>query len=407
MSFWDRFKRAEQRAEVRDSPLIVADDSGVLRMLGMARPDMPAVTPDSAMTVPAVAAAITFLPRALANLPLHLFLKDGDKTERDRSELAGVLNETCSEEWTSFSARKYFWTQVFSQPGRGLLWIERQGDRVVGLWPIDATATTVSRVNGRKLYRNGGQTYEAREVIDVPFLLKADQISTHAPLTMAAKTIQLTMAMGDYAASFFAGGGVPPLALQGPMPQGAEAVRRAQADIKRSIDGAKNSKEPIFPIPAGYELKPVGIDPDKGQMTEARKLQVEELARIWGLPPVFLQDLSKGTFSNTEQQDLFLVKHLISGWSKALEEEMTLKLFGHGQRKRWVEHNLDALARGDLKSRMEALARGIQTSQLTPDEARAFENRPPLPGGDKLYIQGATVPLADQGKLEVPSEPEA
>lgn len=415
MSFFDRFRRAETRASI-ENPTVAVSSKDFLAFFGQSASDLPHVTPDSAMTVPAVAAAVTFLSGAMANLPLHLFNDKGTAgVERDRTDLAKILNEAANEEWSSFAARRYFWSQVFSAPGRGLFWIERVGPKILGLWPMDASTTVVQRVQGRRVYRYDGKTYAASEVIDVPFLLKADQISSHSAFVMAAKAIQLALAMGDYASGFFAGGGVPPLALTGPMPAGAEAVKRAQSDIKRAIDAAKSNNEPVFPIPAGYELKPVGFEPDKGQMTEARRLQVEELARVWGLPPVFLQDMTHGTFSNTEQQDLFLVKHLISRWAKALEDELNLKLFGAKRNKRYVEHNLDGLMRGDLKSRMEALAMGVQTALLTPDEGRALDNRGPKEGGDKLYIQGATVPLGTQPKEgakpnpqpEGPNDPEA
>ncbi|RYM12873.1 phage portal protein [Sphingobium cupriresistens] len=199
--------------------------------------------------------------------------------------------------------------------------------------------------------------------------------------------------MGNYAGDFFAGGGVPPLALSGPLPQGPEAMKRAMGDIHRAIEAAKASRKPVFPMPPGHELKQVGFDPAKGQMTEARRFQIEEIARIYNLPPVFLQDLTHGTFSNTEQQDLHLVKHLIAQWAKAFEEELNLKLFGPRGGARYVEHNLDGLMRGDFAARMAGLAQGIQNAILTPDEARALENRPPRPKGDQLYIQGATVPL--------------
>lgn len=412
MSIFDRLRlrRREARASLENPTIpISADASAFYGFFGIPAGNLPAVTPDSAMTVPAVAAAITFLSRAMANLPIHVFRDRGDAgVERDRTDLARILNEAPNEEWSSFSARRYFWSQVFGAPGRGLLWIETVGPRVVALWPMDAATTTVQRVNGRRVYRYNGRTYDAREVVDVPFLLRSDQLGTFSPIIIASKAIGLSLAMGDYAGGFFAGGGVPPLALTGPMPQGADSIARAQADIKRSIDAARNRGEPIFPIPPGHELKPVGLKPDEGQMTEARRFQIEEIARVWGLPPVFLQDLTKGTFSNTEQQDLFLVKHLISGWAKAFEDELNLKVFGvqKGRNRRYVEHNLDALARGDLKSRMEALARGVQTAILTPDEARDLENRPPKPGGDKLYVQGATVPLDQAPKPGVSPEPE-
>jgi HK97 family phage portal protein len=200
--------------------------------------------------------------------------------------------------------------------------------------------------------------------------------------------------MQKYGAQFFAGGGVPPLALTGPMPAGAQAQKRALDDMHRAIDQARASEKPMFPIPPGYELKPVGFDPDKGQMTDARRFAVEEIARVFGLPPVFLQDLTHGSYSNTEQQDLHLVKHTLSQWCQALEEEMNLKLFGQRNGRRFVEHNVDGLLRGDFKTRMDGLAQAVQSAILTPDEARGLENLPQKGGkaGD-LFMQGATVPI--------------
>ncbi|WP_286160612.1 phage portal protein [Rhizobium sp. Root651] len=129
---------------------------------------------------------------------------------------------------------------------------------------------------------------------------------------------------------------------------------------------------------------------------QPRRFQVEEIARAWQLPPVFLQDLSRATFSNAEQQDLHLVKHLIGQWTKALEDEINLKFFGRSGNGRYVEHNLDGLMRGDFKSRIEGLARAIQTAQITPNEARALENRPAMKDGNDLLVQGATVPLGQR-----------
>lgn len=399
MKFLQRLLRTEQRS--------IGGDMETVRVFGLDSVELPAVTGESAMTVPAVAAAISFLSAALAGLPIHVFNVDGeDESVRDRGDFAYLLNQAPNEEWSSYAARRYFWSQVFGKAGRGLLYIERTGpDRVAGFWPMNAEVTTVRRVNGRKEYVCEGKVYQAREVIDVPFLLKADQLSTYSPIWIARKSIALAIAMGDYAAKFFAGGGVPPLSLTGPMPAGPDAIRRAQADIRNAIDAARRKGEAVFPIPPGYELKTVGFDPDKGQMTDARRFQVEELARTWNLPPVFLQDLTNGSFANTEQQDLFLVKHNICGWAKAFEDEVNLKCFAASRGRRYAEHNLDALQRGDLKSRMEALARGVQTSLLTPNEARSIDNRAPLDGGDKLYMQGATVPLG-QYQAGLPSKPQ-
>lgn len=398
-------RRSEGRAESIENPTVPVSSDAFMTFFGVQAGSLPAVTIDSALRVPAVAAAVSFLSGSMANLPLHVFRSKGENSERVRTGVGKLLNEAPNPEWTSFGWRKYFWTQVFTG-GRGLSWIERNGTTVVAIWPMDPASTSVRRVNGKRFYKfEGREEYPAADVIDVPFLLKRDGLSVYSPVNLGSKAIQLALSMNDYGSNFFAGGGVPPLALEGPLPAGAEAMARAKADIKRSVDAAKSSNEPVFPIPAGYKLTPVGIDPAKGQMVEARRFQTEEVARIWSLPPVFLQDLSNGVKANVEQQDLHLVKHVISQWAKAFEEELNLKVFGQSNGGRYAEHNLDALLRGDLKSRIEALARGIQTAQLTPDEARALENRPKHsnPAAGELLVQGATVVLGTQPSLSAPS----
>lgn len=402
MAIFDLFSRksAVRSAETRSSienPTVPVSAENFLAFFGVQSQNLPNITVDSALNVPAVWAAVAFLSRTLASLPLHAYRKTKDGPVKAAGRLEAVVHDAPNDEMDRFKFWQYFWQQVFTG-GRGFAYIERTPQGVDSLWIMDPTKTTVQRRDGRTTYQTGGKTYAAADVIDIPFMLKADGLKHYGPITKALKAIQLALAMNDYGANFFAGGGVPPLALEGPLPTGNDAIKRAQADIKRSVDAAKNANEPIFPIPAGYKLAPVGLDPAKGQMVEARRFQVEEIARAYQLPPVFLQDLSRATFSNAEQQDLHLVKHLIGQWAEALEGEMNLKLFGRGNTGKYVEHNLDGLLRGDFKTRMEGLARAIQTAQMTPNEARALENRPKHnnPDADNLLVQGATVVLGTQ-----------
>lgn len=372
--------------------------SGVMGIGGV---ELPAVDIDIALTVPPFLAGVSFLSRSLAALPLHSYRKTENGPEKITGGLETLIHEAPNPEWTSFKLRQYFWQQVFTG-GRGLIWIERSGSNITGLYPVNPGTVQIKRSMGRISYQIDGMMYTAADVIDVPFMLKADGLAHHGPVKLGAKALQLALAMNDYGSQFFAGGGVPPLAMVGPMAGGPEAMKRQLGDMKRAITQAKENGDQMFPVPPGYELKPVGLDPDKGQMTEGRRFQIEEIARILQIPPVFLQDLSHGTFSNTEQQDLHLVKHLISQWAQAFEEECNLKLFGQRNGGRYVEHNLDGLMRGDFVTRMNGLGNAVQNSILTPDEARALENRPAKGGNaDKLFMQGATVPIdsqsADQG----------
>jgi HK97 family phage portal protein len=282
-----------------------------------------------------------------------------------------------------------------------LLYIERSGTNIVGLWPIDPRKAKFKRTpTGVTTYEVGGKTYQANEIIDVPFMLKADGLCHYSPITQGAEVIQLAIAMTRYGAKFFAGGGVPPLALEGPLPQGPEAMKRAMQDVQRAINAARQSDAPVFGMPPGHKLNPVGFDPDKGQMVEGQRFVVEQIARLYQMPPVFLQDLTNGTFSNTEQQDLFFVKHLVGQWAQALEEEMNLKLFGQRNGGRYVEHNMDGLLRGDFKTRADAVAALVNAAVYKPNEGRKYmgQEEDSNPAANKLYIQGATVPLEKSGE---------
>jgi phage portal protein BeeE len=350
--------------------------ANLLQVYGLGDVTLPAVTIESALTVPAVWAAVSFLSRTLAALPLHAFRKAGDGPEKIAGGLETLIHEAPNPEWTSFKLRQHFWQQVFTG-GRGLLYIERSGSNIVGLWPIDPSNVQIKRsTTGQTTYHVGGKVYSAANVIDISFMLRADGLGHYGPIAQGALAIQLALAMNSYGSSFFAGGGIPPLALTGPLPAGPEAMRRALADVQRAIDAARESGK-----------------------------QVEEIARIYNLPPVFLQDLTRATFTNAEQQDLHLVKHLIGQWAEALEEEMNLKLFGQRNGGRYVEHNLDGLLRGDYATRMEGHSKAIQNAIRTPDEVRALENLPSKPNGDKLMIQGATVPLGTEPKEPEPQAP--
>jgi HK97 family phage portal protein len=391
--------REERAAQITQN----ADQEQLLAFFGLDTTKLPFVTTMSALKVPAVLAAVTFLSRTLATLTLNAFRDTGKGPEEVTGRLQTLVRDAPNPEWSSYDARVYFWQGVFLH-GRGLFVILRQNGQPYEIWPMNPQATSVSMDGlGRKTYRMTtsstlpiGKSYSAEDVIDVPFMLAPDMVNAWGPIRLGEKAIQLALAMNDYGSTFFAGGGVPPLALEGPLPQGNEGMKRAMGEIHRAIDAARESDKPVFPLPPGHKLSQVGYDPAKGQMTEARLLQIQEIARIYQIPPVFLQDLSHGTFSNTEQADLQLVKHLIGQWATAFEQQANLKLFGQMNGRRYVRHDLDSLMRGDFVSRMAGLASGVQNAIITPNGARKMNGDPPLDGGDQLFIQGATIPLLRQ-----------
>ena len=168
--------------------------------------------------------------------------------------------------------------------------------------------------------------------------------------------------------------------------------------MQKAITKAAKEDRQALTLPAGLEIKQIGSEPDKNQMIETQKWCVEQIARIYSLPPTFLQDLSHGTFSNTEQQDLHFVKHTLRRWVEQFEQEVNLKVFGRSKNARYFEMNVDGLLRGDFATRMGGYAQGITHGFLKPSEARMLENWPNEPEANQLFIQSATVPIAQAGQ---------
>jgi HK97 family phage portal protein len=405
MALWFRKKpRAEERASA-ENPAVPISSASILALFGMSGESAAGVnvTTENALGVPAIWAAVNFIAGTIAGLPLHVYKKSGDGREKVKGGLASILHDAVNDECSSFEWRKYSFERVLTG-GRSLTFIERnEAGRVINLWPLNPAEVTVRRKNGKRLYElaQGDKRviYAASEIIDIPFMLDADMLTARSPILTNRDTIGLAIAATQYGSKFFNNGGVPPFVMTGNFQTGA-ALNRASADLEDAVKKASREGRMALTLPAGHEIKSIGVDPTKSQLVELKRFLIEEMARIYSLPPNFLQDLTHGTFSNTEQQDLHLVKHTIKRWVEQVEQELNLKLFGRTSNNTYVEFNLDGLMRGDFKTRMEGYATAIQNGVLKPNEVRRQENRPDDPHGDALLIQGATVPLGTQPTSE-------
>jgi len=358
------------------------------------------VSMEEALGVPAVWAAVNFISGTIAGLPLNVYDRDSKGVKKrvkanKANPVVDMLHSAVNDDYSSFQWRfDMFSTGVLTE-GRSVTYIERdEAGRPINLFPLPG-ATVERLANGRKQYKavGGGKTtiYDQSDVIDIPFLLRSDLLTHRSPLRQCAVAIGKAVNANEYGSKLFKNGGLPAFALQGPFGSEKSAVRAADNIAEATKEAARRGGN-VLAIPLGHELKPLGNDPEKMQMVQTQEFAVIEVGRIYSLPPTFLQDLSRATFSNSEQQDLHLVKHTLKRWVEQVEAELNLKLFGRGS-SRFAEFNVDGLLRGDYKTRMEGNSTAIQTGQLTPNEARSLDNREPLEGGDRLLIQGATVPL--------------
>ena len=399
MGLFDNFKKAEVRS--LENPNAPVSAENFLHIMGWGDFQSSAgvtVNIDNALGVPAVWAAVNFISGTLASLPLEVYRGNQRVTDGIGAWLNRAINPTTS----SFQWRKYSYEQVLTG-GRSVTLILRNGrGDVTDLVPLDPADLHVQEVMTSefptKTYRSKSRVYQASEVIDLHFMLKHNQIDIRGPVMTNKDIIGLAIAAARYGSKAFQSGGIPPAVLQGPFQSGA-AAQRASEDIAATTARLAREGRPVMALPAGHELRSVGFSPEQMQLLELQQFCIEQIARIYSLPPVFLQDLSDGTYSNTEQQDLHFVKHTLRRWIEQSEQEMNLKLFGRDSDFE-VRFNVDSLLRGDLKTRMEAHATAIQNGIKTPNEVREKEGMEPLPGGDDLMIQGATVPIESQGEGE-------
>lgn len=359
------------------------------------------ITIDKALEVPAIWAAVNFLAGTLAGLPLNVYRKTKQGRKKINGGLQDILHDAPNDTTSSFEWRKYMFERALTG-GRGLTFIDRNAaGKVVNLYSLVPQYVTVSlNAFGQKIYKysypgKASVTYSADEIIDIPFMLKADGYSHKSPITSAANSIALWLAATKFGSKFFNGGGVVPFFITGPL-KTKESVDRAALDFQNAIKKASEEKRIAVAAPPGFDVKTVGTDPEKSQLVELKKYLNEEFSRLYSLPVVFIQDLTKGTFANTEQQDLHLVKHTVKRWVEATEQELNLKIFGRNKGNLYIEFNVDGLLRGDYKTRIEGHAKAISNGIKTPNEIRRMENDPDHPSGNELMIQGATVPIQNQ-----------
>jgi HK97 family phage portal protein len=395
------FGKKETRASL-ESPSVPVSSENIIKFFGLDALSSSGVTVtiENALGVPAIMAAVQFLSGTIAGLPLNVYEKKDSGREKLKSGLQNIIHDAVNEETTSFDWRKYLMERVLTN-GRSLTYIERVNGRITNLFSIDPSKVTIKRSGNTKTYKYSNGTdkdivYQSSEIIDIPFALASDNLAAISPILNSKDAIGLMIAATNYGAKFFSNGGVPPFVITGKFETGA-ALNRASNDLQAAIKKSSSENRLALTLPMNHEIKPIGSDPEKSQLVELKRFQIEEIARIYSLPPVFLQDLTHGTFSNTEQQDLHLVKHTLRRWITQIEQELNLKLFGRNNNDVYVEFNVDGLLRGDFTSRMSGYATAVQNAIRTPDEVRAMENLPSMgETADKLHIQGATVPLGSQ-----------
>ena len=398
--------------QARDKPTNKAADAGYSFLFGRTTSGKP-VNETTAMQTTAVYACVRILSEAIASLPVHVYqYKDGGGKEMVIDHpLYQVLHDEPNPEMTSFVFRETLMSHLLIW-GNAYAQIIRDGaGRVLGLYPLLPNKMDVQRDDKGEIYyvysrssdenpnfkEYGDIKLQKEDVLHIPGL-GFDGLIGYSPISMAKNAVGMTLACEEYGASFFANGANPGGVLEHPgVLKDPSKVRDSWNAVYRGTSNAHK----IAVLEEGMKYQQVGIPPEEAQFLETRKFQINEIARLYRIPPHMVGDLEKSSFSNIEQQSLEFVKYTLDPWVIRWEQSLQKALLLPGEKgKYFIKLNVDGLMRGDYQSRMNGYSIGRQNGWLSANDIREMEDMNPIPdedGGNLYLINGNLCKLADAG----------
>ena len=368
----------------------------------------------SAMQMTAVYCCVRILSEAVASLPLHVYKYTGLGSEKAKDHpLYHILHDEPNPEMTSFIFRETLMTHLLLW-GNAYAQVIRNGKgEVVALYPLMPDRMTVDRDENGRLY------YEYRTSSDDAKTMKGKNVSTvrlkpsdvlhipglgfdglvgYSPIAMAKNAIGLAIATEEYGSKFFANGATPSGILE--YPGTVKDPEKVRESWNAGFAGSGNAQK-VAVLEEGMKYTPISISPEQAQFLETRKFQIDEIARIFRIPPHMIGDLEKSSFNNIEQQSLEFVKYTLDPWVSRWEQSIVRRLFTEEEKKTYfVKFNVDGLLRGDYESRMNGYATARQNGWMSANDIRDLEQLdriPPEEGGDLYLINGNMMPLTMAG----------
>lgn len=370
------------------------------------------VNEHTAMQMTAVYSCVRILAEAVAGLPLHLYkyTASGGKEKALSHPLYFLLHDEPNPEMSSFVFRETLMTHLLLW-GNAYAQIIRNGKgEVIALYPLMPNRMSVDRDSSGALYYTytrysdeaptmNGMTVTLRpsDVLHIPGL-GFDGLVGYSPIAMAKNAIGMAIACEEYGAKFFANGAAPGGVLE--HPGTIKDPQKVRDSWNVAYQGSSNSHR-VAVLEEGMKYQPIGISPEQAQFLETRKFQINEIARIFRVPPHMVGDLEKSSFSNIEQQSLEFVKYTLDPWVIRWEQAISRALLRPDEKKLYfAKFNVDGLLRGDYVSRMNGYATARQNGWMSANDIRELENLdriPPELGGDLYLINGNMTKLADAG----------
>ncbi|WP_096225797.1 phage portal protein, partial [Geobacillus sp. FJAT-46040] len=403
------FRRALERRSTEYTEYSL-NDPALLDFLGLS-PGEVNVYGKNALKEATVYACIKILAESLSKLPLKIYLEGETGVNKAVKHYLYKLLKLRPNPY--MSASDFAKCNETQRNIHGNAYVNIETDekgRIVGLWPIDAGKVRIW-IDDIGLFSSKNHIWyevdvgtERRKLMPNEILhfksgVTLDGIVGVPPLDYLRATVENAAAAGRFINNFYKQGLQVKGIVQYVGDLNPEAQKKFREKFEEMSSGLKNSHR-IALMPIGYEFKPISLTMSDAQFLENTELTIRQIATAFGIKMHQLNDLSRATHTNVaEQQRQFYVDTLLPILTM-YEQEMTYKLFLDSEIDAgyYVKFNVDSMLRSDIKTRYEAYGIGIEKGFITPNEARALEEKPPLPGGDQLVFNGNVIPLTMAGQ---------
>ena len=352
-------------------------------------PDSNSFDTDKALTLTAVWCAIRLLAESVSSLPISVYSKqtNGDKLEDVKSPIYKLIKFKPNFYQNKITFFEYIMLCICTEGNSYVQIVRNNSGTPVELICLNPENVTVVINGGELFYQvdNGG-VLDSSDILHFKTLTD-DGINGISPIDQCAKALKYSENLQEFGNTFFSNGAKPSSILQTDRALSDTALQRLKTSFNNNYGKLKNSNSTIV-LEEGLTFKPISISPEQAQFLSSRQFSIEEVARIFNIPPHMLKDLSKSSFNNIEMQSQEFLTYTLMPYINRLEQEMNLKLFRTNELgSKFVEFNVNGLLRGDVKSRTEAYRSAITNGYMTINEVRQKENMNSIEGGDKHFMQ--------------------
>lgn len=368
------------------------------------------VSPDLAMKLSAVYACVYVLSSSVAQLPLHVKCKSGDKVETVKDHPAYYLLHDNPNAWqTSYKLREYAQSSVLLYGNAYIHIVRDKNGGVVSLESLEPWKVQLLKNGSRYVYAYYGDdktmSLSPDDVLHIKSLgpsIKTGKsvIQTHA------ETIGLGLDARKFASSFFGGNARPAGILSVKTPLNSNAWENFKKMWQTAQEKLRSEENKTILLPAELDYKALTVSPVDTELLSMMKLNRSEIAGIFNVPAHMINDLEKATFSNISEQTIQFIRFSVMPWVVNWEQELNRKIFTEAERKAgyFVKFNLAGIMRGTAGERATFYHAAITDGWMSRNEARQLEDMNPVEGLDEMLVSVNAAKQANNKQTENTNE---